>query len=289
VYIQNRFAGLSNPNSIGVVMALNGAMGLWMAEYFSSRSQSLRWVVIVLFLCSVIGLYLTGSRSSALGFLGGAAIWAWATRRSTLIVLVAVLGTAFFLTTDPAPVSPSMSGSSSYRIQDPQMTQFRLDEPLKTREEVWNESYESWKERLWFGYGYGLTGKTFTLRSLTSAVGAVRDGSGYLGLLESIGAVGAASLLFVYVIVLRYVWQGVRLWRQGYRHLEVWLLLMAGTVFVALIINGGGEPWMIGPGSFMHTFLWFSVAGVLAARSLFFTNVLDSPSPAASKTAQASS
>ncbi len=263
MYVHGRLAAVTGPNTLGLIAALSGVAALWMQEGCARRAWKWRLFVSLLGL-SVFELYLTGSRTSALAFAGGSVVWAVATRRSAWIVLVVVSVGAFFAFSEPEPIQ----STARYQLggglrEDP----FRTEALTESRDQVWAASYESWTQKPWFGYGYGRTGQDFTLRSVTSAVMAVRDGSGYLGLLESVGAIGALALLFLYAVLARYTWNGIQAWRTGQRDVRVWVLLTAGTFVAALAIHAGGEPWIIGPGSFMHVFFWASIAAVMAARS----------------------
>ncbi|MCS4142565.1 O-antigen ligase family protein [Salinibacter ruber] len=270
MYVQGRLAAVTGPNTLGLVTALSGVAALWMQEGFARRTWKRRLVVSFLGL-SVLELYLTGSRTAALAFAGGSIVWAIATHRTAWIVLFVGLVGAFFAFTEPEPVRSTARYELERGIrEDP----FRTDVLTKSRDQVWATSYESWAQKPWFGYGYGRTGQDFTLRSVTRAVTAVRDGSGYLGLLESVGAIGTLALLFLYGVLTRYIWDGIWAWRAGRRDVRVWVLLTGGTFVAALAVHAGGEPWIIGPGSFMHVFFWASIAAVMAARSDFWEDEL---------------
>jgi O-antigen ligase len=267
LYVQGRLAAVTGPNTLGMVTILCGVSALWMQEGLRKRTWQRRLVLAICGLC-VFELYLTGSRTSALGFAGGSAVWALATRRTVWIALFVVLVGAFFAVSEPEPIS----STARYQLGGPREDPFRTEKLTASREQVWAESYESWLEKPWFGYGYGRTGQDFTLQSVTSAVMAVRDGSGYLGLLESVGLVGTLALLLLYWILATYIWQGIQAWRAGRHDLRVWILLIGGSLFATLAIHAGGEPWIIGPGSFMHVFFWTSIAAVLVGRGALWTD-----------------
>jgi len=271
-YVHGRLAAVTNPNPLGLVAALSGVVALWMLERWKlehSRERPWRWrLLVVLFGLSVLVLYLTGSRSAGFGFLGGSLVWAIAARRSAIAVLVVVLGASIFAFSEPEPVRSTPEDPAPGIREDP----FRTEALVKSREEVWAASYESWTKKPWFGYGYGRTGQDFTLRSVVSAPMATRDGSGYLGLLESVGVVGAFALVWLYWVLGAYIWRGIRAWRRGHRTVYTWILLVSGAALVTLAIQGGGEPWIIGPGSFMHVFFWLSIAALVAARSQMVEN-----------------
>ncbi|WP_263841240.1 O-antigen ligase family protein [Salinibacter sp.] len=245
---QGRLAALSNPNSVAGVAALNGIMALWVRERYLRGSS--KWNAIVVLLgISVVVLYLTGSRTSTGAFLAGTLVWGWATGNMRW----------FFLLFGSLLVLLLVSEGYFYDITG----QFRLKDPTNSREGVWQASYASWLERPWFGYGYGITGQRYTVTSLASAIGSVRDAAGYLGLLESIGIVGAGGLLAVYTATLRHVWTAAHLWRQGARSRELWIGVTTGTIFATLIVHAGGEAWIIAPGGFPHVLMWMSVGGVV--------------------------
>ncbi|MCS4191746.1 O-antigen ligase [Salinibacter ruber] len=252
---QGRLAAVSNPNSVAGVAALNGIMGLWMRTHFPKGWG--RNIVYVLLGISLFVLYMTGSRTSGGSFLVGVLIWAWATDNMRWFYLL--LTAAFF--------ALLASEGFFYEVTEP----FRLRNPVESRENVWQASYHSWLEQPWFGYGYGITGQEYTIQSLASAVGSVRDAAGYLGLLESVGLVGASALFTMYGVMLSYVWKLGRLWRRGTRSKELWVALVGGTVFTTLVVHAGGEAWIIAPGGFPHILLWVSVGAILAGRSQFFT------------------
>ena len=248
VWYHGRLAAISNPNSIAVVAALNGIVALWMRERYRNGGGKRR-VVVGLLVVSLIVLGLTGSRTSAGAFIAGVLVWGWATRNMKW----------FFLLFGTLLVVFVVSEGYFYDLTG----QFRLSDPTNSREGVWEASYASWLQRPWFGYGYGITGQQYTVTSLASAVGSVRDAAGYLGLLESVGMVGACGLLVVYGTVLRHVWNVAQLWRQGVRSRELWVALTSGTVFATLIVHAGGEAWIIAPGGFPHVLMWLSVGGLV--------------------------
>jgi O-antigen ligase len=260
MYVHGRLAAVTGPNTLGMVTALAGVSALWVQETFDRRTWKWRLVVALLGL-SVLELYLTGSRTAALAFAGGSVVWIVATGRTPWVVLVVGLVGAFFAFSEPEPIQSTARYQSGGVRDDP----FRTEALTASRDQVWAASYESWTQNPWFGYGYGRTGQDFTLRSVTSAVMAVRDGSGYLGLLESVGAVGTLALLCLYGTLATYIWRGIRAWRAGRRDARVWVLLTGGALVAALAVHAGGEPWMIGPGSFMHNFFWASIGAVVAA------------------------
>jgi hypothetical protein len=252
---QGRLAALANPNSVAVVAAINAIMALWMSRNFPKGWS--RNVVYVLFGISLFVLYMTGSRTSGGSLLVGVLLWSWATDNMGW----------FYLLFTASLFALLASEGVFYEVTDP----FRLQDPVSSRENVWQASYHSWLEKLWLGYGYGITGQEYTIQSLASAVGSVRDAAGYLGLLESIGLVGASALLTMYGVMLSYVWELGRLWRRGTRSRELWVTLLGGTVFATLIVHAGGEAWIIAPGGFPHILLWLSVGAILGGRSEFFT------------------
>jgi O-antigen ligase len=251
---QGRLAALTNPNAVAGVAALNSVMALWMRDRYPKERK--RTVVYVLLGISLFVLYMTGSRTSGISFLAGMLFWAWTTENMKYFYVLFITGLVILVARE----------GIFYEVTEP----FRLQSPIASRDDVWQASYGSWLEKPWLGYGYGITGQEYTVQSLASAVGSVRDAAGYLGLLESVGLIGAGALCTVYGAMLSYLWKFARLWRRGANSNKLWVTLLAGTLFTTLIVHAGGEAWIIAPGGFPHILLWLSVGAILAGRSAFY-------------------
>ena len=199
IYHQNRLAVLSNPNSIAMVALAAGLLALWadrwplfqgFADSKYALLQYLPWGIVGM---AALVLLWSASRTSQVAFLLGLGIWVLASRQSLYLVLSGgVLATVLWLW---------RSGGDVVASAESLLSRWDSDTLLMTRGGVWEESLRNWQEHPWFGHGFGVTEGGFEAQSLLESVGSVRDGSGYFGVLESIGMVGMLALLTVYAVV----------------------------------------------------------------------------------------
>ncbi|WP_251979804.1 O-antigen ligase family protein [Salinibacter ruber] len=267
IYHQGRLAVLGNPNSVGMVALASGVTALWVQEApFVRERWARRAVPLGVVVASALVVLWTASRSALGGLAVGGGIWAIATgkgARSIGLGALAVLALWVW--------SLDFSALDSLGMVVERLQGGRL---LDTRESVWEASLRNWKEYPWFGHGYGVTEGGYDLEGLSGSVGSVRDGSGYFGVLESVGGMGLGGILVLYTAVARNVWH---LWQlsvvhNGLRTQVEWLLgAMGGALFFGFSVNAIGEPWLVGPGSFPHLVFWCAlgihVAGTARVRT----------------------
>ncbi len=266
-YHQGRLAVLGNPNSVGMVALASGLTALWVQGVPPVTERWMRRVVpLGVLIASLLVVLWTGSRSSLGGFVAGGLIWAVATGKGKRSIGLGIMGGLVLWIWSLDLSALDSLGVIVERLQGGTL--------LDTRESVWEASLRNWKEYPWFGHGYGVTEGGYDLEGLTGSVGSVRDGSGYFGVLESIGVIGLGGLLVLYAVVGRNLW---RLWRLTVEYADVrktpaWILAMlGGSLFFGFAVNAAGEPWLVGPGSFPHLVFWcalgFHVAGTVQVRS----------------------
>ncbi|WP_263818888.1 O-antigen ligase family protein [Salinibacter sp.] len=263
VYYQGRLAVLGNPNSVGMVVLAGGVTALWVQEWPTvAQKWSRRAIPLFVIGASTLVLLWTGSRSALGGFVLGAIIWAVATGKGGKSIGLGLLGGIVLWVWSLDVSTFDTLGIIVERLQTGTL--------LDTRDSVWTASLRNWREHPWFGHGYGVTDGGYTLDGLTGAVGSVRDGSGYFGVLESVGVVGVLGLLTLYAVVARNLWH---LWAHwgGHRRPDWILAMLGGSLFFGFAVNAVGEPWLLGPGSFPHIVFWCAlglhVAGTARVRS----------------------
>jgi O-antigen ligase len=260
IYHQGRLAVLGNPNSVGMVALTGSVTALSLQEWPAVVGRwKRRAVPLAALIASFLVLLWTGSRSSLGGFVLGALIWAVVTGKSGKVIGFGLLGgiVLWIWTLDLS--SLETLGVIVERLQSGTL--------LATREGVWEASLRNWQEYPWFGHGYGITDGGYDLEGLAGSVGSVRDGSGYFGVLESIGVVGLGLFFVLYGVVARNLWHLMRQRgraqdRPGWR-----LALYGGILFLGFAVNAVGEPWLLGPGSFPHIVFWWALGAHVAGMS----------------------
>lgn len=262
-YVQGRVAVLGNPNSIGMVALISAVSGLWAGRwptFVTTWKQYVPWAVAV---ASVLVLLWTGSRTSLASFGVGAAIWVVATRKiGWSLGLGVVLGLVTWVWSMDATLV-ELVGVIVERMQEDALT--------ASRDHVWEASLRNWREYPWFGHGYGVT-EGYQVDGFAGATGSVRDGSGYFGVLESVGIVGLGALVALYGVVAWSLQKGIIYRAAAAAQWSDWNLALYGmSLFFSLAVHTAGEPWMLGPGSVGHLVFWLAaglvVAGVSSGRT----------------------
>jgi O-antigen ligase len=260
LFVQGKLAAIGNPNSLGMVVLMGGVSLLWMQEHPRFQKRWHQYAIYLLLGLSVAALYLTQSRSSLAGFITGAVGWAYVSNKKMWpVALVCVVGTLLYIQQGPFVEELTRNVSENY-LGGKDLT--------ASREHIWEASWQSWKQQPLLGYGYGISGRDYEMTSLTSAVGAIRDGSGYFGVLESVGLIGTALLFVLYAKVAVHLHRLAAMKEAARNHFGWWLSGLGGTLFLALAVHATGEPWVIGPGSFPHVFFLLSL-GMTAAGARF--------------------
>lgn len=250
--VQGRLAGLSNANAVGVITMI-GFVIAFTKIFVVSDGKIVRWKLQSFFYLTaatscLYALYLSGSRSSLAGALLGVIIALFFARRSAIIKLLILVFCSLL---------PLL-----YSVADDRLLHYQRDDSndlLFSRQDVWFQSLELFRENLLLGTGY----------AAHDEAGTIIDGSGYHGLLASVGIIGTSLFLAIALaIIFRLVRRGLYLASHknyAYGHRDI-IALGAGC-FVALLTQGVGEPWMIGPGSLMHVIYWLSVGACLSSLS----------------------
>jgi O-antigen ligase len=245
----NRLSSLSNANSVGVIAM--AASLLWLWQWSSASQLKWRWITLCMLSGCVATLWWTGSRASLGGFVVGVAVWIFVKRRSRRTVAAVMLMIGFSLVLRPGLLRQSGS-LFQQRI-------YRGADLFASREDVWNASVASWRARPWIGYGYGISAMALEREGdLINSIGALRDGSGYLGVLESVGVVGVLALFafFGFIII------------PGFHAARASPKMQVGPglpLIMALLINASAEPWLLGPGSLQQLLMWIAAASILAS------------------------
>src|SRR5690606_36420668 len=104
------------------------------------------------------------------------------------------------------------------------------------------------------------SGQTTDVEGFAFQAFSVRDGSGYFGMLESLGVVGLALFLLFLAIMAR---EFFRLRKLPAENLERAAGLSACVCFWGLAFNHIGEPWLLGPGSPISLVFWLCAAIML--------------------------
>ncbi len=248
--VQGRLTGVTNANSTGLI-AMIGVIISW-AKYLFADLQSggnrKHWRLFYLSggVGCLIALVLSGSRSSLGGMLSGILVVLFFARRvSRLLLLIPLLPFLDFFIATPfvQGLLPAFSRGGGADL-------------LTTRRDQWEQAINLFKESPWLGKGY----------AVHDASGMVVDGSGYHGLLASVGIVGTILFLSIAFWILVHLFSRGLMLTKNKNHLPCNRELMAlgGGSFIALLVQGIGEPWMLGPGSLMHVVFWMSAGACIA-------------------------
>jgi O-antigen ligase len=251
-----RLGGIANPNPVGLVAMAAGVMLLWDIRGRQDAGRPLyRLLTLLALVACALALYKTSSRTSLASFTAGAAVWMYTNRRGHYVALVMVLAVFSMYVFSYRPEGMVRDFRTNV-VRDMNV------DILSSRRGIWEQSLEACKKQPWLGYGYGVSAVSMVWDRRASTVGMVRDGAGYLGLLESVGVLGGAALGLVMFLV------GRRVWRQAHRpeRDQNWGTAMkGGSLFAAMLVHAIGEPWMIAPGAFGHILFWLSIGAVSAA------------------------
>ena len=249
-----RLGGLSNPNSLGAVGTAAASLILWdLLDGNRRRHKRLYWwSQLAMLMASLALIVATGSRSSQAGFAMALGICVLsAPKRQRLIEIAAVIAI------------PATFLMSSWFVSSLTLAQNRWarDDLLESRRVPWEGSLAAWERSPWFGHGFGVSDTGVPWTGGLSAVGIIRDGTGYLGMLESVGIVG-----FLPLVVLLSAAGTRLLYVAGLRRSadQTWVTAMkAGTLLMALAVQHVGEPWLMGPGMMLNPLFWLSLGAFI--------------------------
>jgi O-antigen ligase len=262
--MESRVSGKTNANSIGVSCMIGLLLGypqLWL-------KTRLRWVIRGAMLIPLVLLYLSGSRSSLGGLLVGTAFSFWAMRRvkAMLVVFTALaVISIFYFSLYASPERKEML------VDDFKARVLRgetVEELLSSRQSNWEDCLIYWRLRPALGWGFSATDPSGD-RPIA--------GSGYHGLLASVGVVGCVGFGF-HLLVLMFT---------EYKHRKrrfsvfpdtdpqncLWLFSTGAGLSAGMLVQGIGEPWMIGIGSVM-TFAYLFALGALLS-SVSWADILE--------------
>ena len=256
-----RLAGLSNANSMGLVAMIGCLLCLALYLFETNQEWSKSWLP-KLYLAGAIScvaaLWFSSSRSSMAGLAAGALViqvLSGRYQKPLIITLLALAG--LWLALHNTRMNKFAASQVQTRIMRGEGGNIFSD-----RENRWESAYRQWLDAPWLGHGYATTGR-----------GIAIDGSGYVGLLASVGILGAVGFaLPILSILALLVQEGKKAYGQKslaqYAPEHRQLLALSAGPLVALLVQGVGEPWMLGPGSFMQFIYWLCVGGCLTATGL---------------------
>lgn len=261
VYLMGRIAVVGNPNSVGMIAIVGGVMALWAQRWPLFAHEWKQVIPVITVFIALVVLLWTGSRTSLFALAVGAGIWAWGTNRLMWGLGIGVFAAALALL--------GMLDARSLDFASIMVDRLQSDGFTDSRDRVWEESLRNWRHYPWFGYGYGVT-EAYEGEGFLQAIGSVRDASGYFGVLESVGMVGLSMLVALYAVVAATLWRTLTMLKQPEEQPRRMLTIAGASLFFSLVVHAGGEPWLLGPGSFMHLIFWLSlgmcVAGLVARR-----------------------
>ncbi len=263
-----RSAGI-NSNSVGACFMM-AILILW--TYIYTQRGGLRWLACGAQAALLVGLYLTGSRSSLVGMIIGTFfVFALLRRYVSMLVGVVVLVFALMVFGLIGVAKESVSSSSSMRetLQEDFSTRImrkegrvQPDDPFQGRRGPWAQALEQWRNYPWLGNGFGVT-DPYSIRPI--------DGSGYHGMLASVGVLGTIAFAIPPLILLGSVWRSVRSRHWGNRPVlendPREIMAFGSGPMVGLLVEGVGEPWMIGIGSMMVFLYMLGFGACLSAFS----------------------
>ncbi len=249
------------PNSEGAYLAFAFLSGLWLISTQPRRIFKFfaQFMVAVNLAC----IYATGSRASFIGALGGAMVWgatqlirSQSQRRRRFIITLMVLGAAVIIQRGIFVRGWEMMSRGGITAED----------FFASRIYIWQDSIEAFKRHPWLGYGFGVGELADADEEVgTSAIGSVRDGSGYMGMLESVGALGVIAFVLVIIQV------SLKEKRLITRRITSDSAVMAHAAFAQiafLLLNLIGEVWILGPGNPTFQLFWFYLGA-----TVYFSNL----------------
>lgn len=255
-------SAMVNPNSVGMSCMLAILFGWTLV--CTQRGWS-RWAFVVGQGVLLLVLYLTGSRSSILGTIVGSVYvlallrrW-WLVLLASAIIPVVLLGMAVVQNIDPAS-REAMRADMEQRV----VRADREGDLFSGRRYNWEMALAFWRVHPWLGNGFGVT-DPYDPRPI--------DGSGYHGMLASVGVLGVAAFSLPVFLLLWKVGRAARdpCWGLSFPMANDPREIMAlgSAPVVGLLVQGAGEPWMIGVGSLMTFTFMLGVGGCLSALMWF--------------------
>ena len=234
------YKGLTyNANALGGTIALISAPLALRSILDSERAL----LGSILFIMSVVVLWLYGSRASLLSFLIVAGVFLvklfFIQRRNFFLMLTAL--TLFVVVSFEKVVSSFFRFFIKYE---------HLSNPLATRNQSWGLRFEAIERKPLKGWGYGvnpirISPELATMFDVNKNMGSTEKGNSYLAILEEFGLVLGPLLIAILLLNLYYV----------YRHNRRINPLLIAVLFASLI-HAFFESWLIYLGSFSAIWFW---------------------------------
>jgi len=254
-----RFKGIYfNPNTLAVSMVFLVPASYFLYRYEKKHGNSIPSnFYLVAFILSVIGLILSGSRSS-IGAVVIAALAAAAFHYRSRFLLVMMFGLL-------------VMGSAYAAISDMLESEFFQDvvyreetfDTMSGRIEIWENAYKYFKRKPVLGYGFGTSdfvilteGDATRLAYLKKTRYGLHTHNSYLRSILETGVVGTS---FILVFLVAFPIKVISLLRRIYSEELHMLALMFATFIFASILNSFFESWLFSVGSLPTFMFWWAV------------------------------
>jgi O-antigen ligase len=211
-----------------------------------------RLYYFIVFVPTFIALLLTNTRSAWMGFIAGVLVMSFVQYRKLFGILIAAVILFFSF----APEHQVLRAKS---IVDP------ANSTNIGRLNMWSTGLKMWQDKPILGFGDIDLYKTYlTYRTPTGDEPAGHLHNNYVHLLVTLGAVGLAVVLFLFVKILMTEYSTFSAFKQ--QPLTCNIALGALAVFSGFMVNGIFE-WNFGDHEIM-VFVWFSVGLCLAVKKM---------------------
>ena len=239
-----------NPNSLGLIMGcICWPVLLWRWMLPATRYE-FRRRSIVLFVCGAFLVASLARASMIAAFLTSMFLLVGARRYRTLLIGVSLFATILLMVYLKAP---GRFHSASETLLYKQSERRKLGE---SREKPWEQSVDTFRERPWLGWGFGVADNSADWRFNYVTIGRLtrERGSSYLTMLEGTGVIGTLPFALLILCLIREIWR-VFSWlrRTGkVNHPAV----VAAPIILGGIVNAIFEDWMLAVGYYMSVFFW---------------------------------
>lgn len=248
--ISGRLGGLSNPNYLAAIAMMGAVICIWDLAQRQRPMQTVASIAGVL--TCIVMVIRAGSRSSQAGLVAAYVLSMLFLPRKGKIMQIVVCAVAL-----AGGLLQDKLGMLTENLAD----RWQRVDLLDSREELWAASWAAWMKQPLTGYGFGISDWDGVWDGGLSSFGIVRDGAGYLGVLEAVGVIGCVGFAIVFFLVLKRIWAIAKV---GNPNDARWTVSMtAFGLFTALAVEHVGEPWLIGPGCLMNLIFWLAVGAIL--------------------------
>jgi hypothetical protein len=248
VYFVFSYTIWDNPNSLGMIAGvLCWPVCLWWFLLGSTTSERVRRG-FVLFLCAAL-LFSSASRAAMLGAAVASVLLLTATKRYRVMLVGAFLAATFLA--GVYVLAPERLQSTSERLiyKKGEMS----EGILKSRQEPWEKSMNSFGEHPWLGTGFGVSKESADYHDVYSSISRER-GSSYLTLLEGTGLVGVLSFGVLLATLLWHCFRVLfRLRTTGHSN---YLAAPVAGVLLAGLVAAGFEDWLFAVGYYGCLAFW---------------------------------